>query len=140
MVGGPSIVFTRKAVVDETFNRDSSNFCKSDVRKDATQLYLFIMCQAMPAGLYVTWELDSNSGLFKPRQNKTRSFENMVTSFFQRVRPQCKVESFYTTSTQKKMMHSVLIAFLDTATLCLKPWDANISIAFVKKLIFLSMR
>ena len=28
MVGGPSIVFTRKAVVDETFIRKSSNLCK----------------------------------------------------------------------------------------------------------------
>ena len=29
MVGGPSIVLTRKAVVDETFIRKSSNLCKS---------------------------------------------------------------------------------------------------------------
>ena len=39
MVGGPSIVFTRKAVVDETFIRKSSNLCKSIVCIDATQLY-----------------------------------------------------------------------------------------------------
>ena len=31
MVGGPSMVFTRKAVVDETFIRNSSNLCKSIV-------------------------------------------------------------------------------------------------------------
>ena len=31
VVGGPSIVFTRKAVVDETFIRKSTNLCKSIV-------------------------------------------------------------------------------------------------------------
>ena len=39
VVGGPSIVFTRKAVVDETFNRKSKNACKSIVRIDASQQY-----------------------------------------------------------------------------------------------------
>ena len=39
MVGGPSSVFTRKAVVDETFIRKSSNLCKSIVGIDASQLY-----------------------------------------------------------------------------------------------------
>ena len=39
MVGGPSIVFTREAVVDETFIRDSGNICKSIVGFDASQLY-----------------------------------------------------------------------------------------------------
>ena len=38
VVGGPSIVFTRKAVVDETFNRKSTNICKSIVGNDASQL------------------------------------------------------------------------------------------------------
>ena len=38
-VGGPSVVFTRKAVVDETFIRKSSNLCKSIVGIDASQLY-----------------------------------------------------------------------------------------------------
>ena len=34
MVGGPSTVFTRKTVVDETFIRKSSNLCKSNVGVD----------------------------------------------------------------------------------------------------------
>ena len=37
--GGPSIVFTRKAVVDETFVLKSANICKSIVGIDASQLY-----------------------------------------------------------------------------------------------------
>ena len=39
VVGGPSIVFTRKAVVDETFIRKSTNVSKSIVGNDASQLY-----------------------------------------------------------------------------------------------------
>ena len=42
MVGGPSIVFTRKAVVDESFIRNSGNVCKSIVGIDASQLYPFL--------------------------------------------------------------------------------------------------
>ena len=38
IVAGPSIAFTRKAVVDETVNRKSTNFCKPIVGIDASQL------------------------------------------------------------------------------------------------------
>ena len=47
MVGSPSIVFTRKAVVDETFVRQSSNLCKSIVGIDASQVYPYSMCQPL---------------------------------------------------------------------------------------------
>ena len=103
MVGGPSIVFTRKAVVDETFIRNSGNFCKSIVGIDASQLYPYSMCQPMPTGLYTRWECDTESNRFKPQQNKSRNFENMFMSYFQRQRTNCKVDSFYTTGTQKKI-------------------------------------
>ena len=96
MVGGPSIVFTRKAMVDETFIRNSGNICKSIVGIDASQLYLYSMCQPKPTGLYTRWEYDAESNRFKPQQNKSRNFDNMVMSFFQR-------QSFYTTGTQKKI-------------------------------------
>ena len=75
MVGGPSIVFTRKAVVDETFIRKSTNLCASIVGIDAGQLYPYSMCQPMPTGLYTRWNYDSESQKFMPRQNKTRSFQ-----------------------------------------------------------------
>ena len=102
-VGGPSIVFTRKAVVNETFIRKSTNLCKSIVGIDASQLYPYSMCQSMSTGLYTRWDLDSETGRFIPRQNKTRSFENTVMSYFQRTRPDFKIESFYTTGRQKKI-------------------------------------
>ena len=103
MVGGPSIVFTRQAVVNETFNRVSTNCGISIGGVDASQLYLFCMCQAMPTGLHTRWQLGLESGSFRARQNKTRSFEKMVMSYFQRFRPQCHFESFYTTFAQKKV-------------------------------------
>ena len=102
MVGGPSLVFTRKAVVDETFPRNSTNICKSVVGIDASQQYPLSMCQPMPTVLSTRWEYDTESNESKPQQNKTRNFENMVMSFFQRQRPDCKIESFYITGTQKK--------------------------------------
>ena len=103
MVGGLSFVITRKSVVDNTSIRDSTILCGIIVRMDASQLYPLSMCQAMPTGLYTRWELDSEPGKFIPCQNKSRSFENMVKSYFPRLRPQCNVESFYTTGTQNKV-------------------------------------
>ena len=61
MTGGPSIVFTRKAVVDQTYIRNTEKICKSIVGIDASQLYPFSMCQEMPTGLYTRWEFDSDS-------------------------------------------------------------------------------
>ena len=103
MTGGPSIVFTRKAVVDQTFIRNSENICKSIVGIDAIQLYPFSMCQEMPTGIYTRWELDTNSQKFKARTNKFRTFENMVMSYLQSQRPECIIESYYTTGKQKKI-------------------------------------
>ena len=102
VVGGPSIVFTRKAFADETFIRKSTNICKSVVGIDASQLYPYSVCQPKPTGLYTRWDIASETSRFTPRQNKTHSFANMVMSYCQRTRPDCKVESFYTTGRQKK--------------------------------------
>ena len=103
MVGGPSIVFARKAVVDETFIRKSSNLCQSIVGIDASQLYPYSMCRPIPTGLYTRWEYDSETKRFTARHNKSRSSENMVLSYFQQSRPDCKIESNITTGRQKKI-------------------------------------
>ena len=103
MVGGPSIVFTRKAVGDQTFIRKPTNLCKSFVGIDASQLYPYSMCQPMPTGLYTRWNYDSESRKFMPRQNKTCSVENMVLFYFQQTLPECKIESSVTTGRQKKI-------------------------------------
>ena len=103
MVGGPSIVFRRRVVVDETFIRNSRKICNSIGGIDASQLYPYSVCQPMPTGIYTRWDYDRKSNRFKPQQNKSRNFENMVMSLFPRQRSDCKIESFYTTGTQKKI-------------------------------------
>ena len=103
VVGGPSIVFTRKALVDETFIQKSANICEFIVGIDASQLDPYWICQPMPTSLYTRWDSDSEMSRFTPRTNKTSSFENMIMSCLQRTRPDCKIESFYTTGRKKKI-------------------------------------
>ena len=57
----------------------------------------------MATGLYARWEYDSETKRFTARQNKSRSFEIMVLSYFQRSRPNCRIESNVTTGRQKKI-------------------------------------
>ena len=57
----------------------------------------------MPAGLYTRWDFDSETSRFTPRQDKTRSFDNMVMSYFQRTKAECEIESFFTTGREKKI-------------------------------------
>ena len=103
LTGGPSIVFTRKAVVDQTYIRNSETICKSIVGIDSSQLYPFSMCQEMPTVFNTRWELDTTSQKFKGRTNKSRRFESMVMSYLQSHPPECTVESYYTTGKQKKI-------------------------------------
>ena len=124
VVGGSSIVFTRKAVVGETIIRKSTNVCKSIVGVDARQLYRYSMSQLLPTVLYTRRYLNSETSRFIPGQNKTRSFDNMVMSFSQQTRPECKIESSLRTGRQKKMNALVLMGCFLIATLCLEPWVA----------------
>ena len=115
--GRPSIVLTRKAVVDETHISKSKKVCKSNV--GIVELYLYSMCQPMAAGLYIRYEFDADLQMFQPRQNKSRSFENMVMSYSQRMRLDCWGENFYTTGTQKKI---VCFNANGVCAQCLKQW------------------
>ena len=46
-------------------------------------------------------EFHAGLQIFKPRRNKYRSFGKLVMSYFQRKRPDCKIESFHTTGSAK---------------------------------------
>ena len=140
MTGGPSIVLTGKAVVDKTFIRRSNNICKTIVGIDASQLYPFSMCQAMPTGLYTRWEFDSDLQKFKARHNKIRKFVNMVISFYQATRPECTIESFYTTGKQKKLILLLWMASVVIAKHFLKLLDATTISVPVGKLNQILMR
>ena len=134
MTGGPSIVFTRKAVVDETFIRRSNNVCKTIVGIDASQLYPFSMCQAMPTGLYTRWEFDTNLQKFKARQNIIRKFENMVMSFYQANRPECTIKVSIQLENRKKLIPLVWMAFVVIVKQFLKLSDATTTTVPVEKL------
>ena len=56
-----------------------------------------------PVFIRVGISIQNRVGRFIPRQNKTRSFENLVLSYFRRTRPECKIESFFTSGRQKKI-------------------------------------
>ena len=140
MVGGPSLVYTRKVVVGGTFIRDSTNLCKSTIGIDASQLYPFSMCQAMPTGLYTRWELDLELGGFKTRQTrrgvlKTRSFLTFNESEY-KLKWKVNARQLH----RNKLKNTVLMAFVDTATMCLKLWDVITIIVHVRKLVFPSLR
>ena len=106
LTGGPSIVFTRKALNGKTFIKNSLNLCKSLVGIDATQLYTFSMCQYMQKRLYMRWEFDTDMQKVKTSHYRTNNFENMVMSFIyqKRRRPECKIESSFTSDKQKKSL------------------------------------
>ena len=61
------------------------------------------MCQPMPTGLYRQWDTNLNTSRFTSQQDKNRSFKNGVISYSQRTRPDCNIESFYTTGRQKNI-------------------------------------
>ena len=96
-VGGPCIVFTQKAFVHETFTRKPTKLWKSFVSFDGSQKYPYSIYQPMVSGLFSSLDLDSKTGRFTPRRSKTRIFENMVMSYFQRAGTECKIKSSCTT-------------------------------------------
>ena len=139
MVGGPSNVFSRKAVSDKIFFPKFTNLCKSFVGIDANQLFFYSMCQPMPTRNYSCWDLDAETSKFIPRQDKTRSFENMVLSCFQRMRTDCKIKSLCKTDKQRKRTASVRLGFVPIATLLLRLWDASVTFALIKRYVLLSL-
>ena len=128
MNGGLSIIFTRRAVVDQTYIRNSSI-----VGYDTSQLYPFTMCQEMPTRFYTRWEYDSETDCLKTRKSRTRILENMVMSLYQELRPECKTESFYTNGKQKKIECFHVHGHCDHCKHYLKLWLATITSAHAKK-------
>ena len=59
------------------------------------------MCHEMPNRFNTRKKYDSETDQFKTKNNRTRSFENMVKSFYQELRTECNIESFYTSGKQK---------------------------------------
>ena len=125
MIGGPSIVFTRKAVVDETFISKSTSLCKSIVGIDASQLYPYWMCEQMPTGLYTRWNYDTDSQKFIPRQNKTRLFEKRSFLNFNKLARDVRLKAMLQLVDKRRLMALVLMELVTIVTLSWKQWVVN---------------
>ena len=84
MIGGLSIVFTQKAGVDENQIPKSTNFWKSILGKDGSQLYPNSLPERIPKGLFTRDEFDADLQRLNPCQNQSRMFVYLVKSFFLR--------------------------------------------------------
>ena len=140
VVGGPSIVFTRKAVVDRTFIRKSTNICKSIVGTDVSQLYPYSMCQPMPTGLYTRWDFDSETSRFTPQQNKARILRMWSYPVSNEQDQIVMLKTSLQPADTIKLTALVLTAFVLLATLCLKLWVAFTTSVFIKKYVPLLLK
>ena len=88
----------------------------------ASELCPYSMSQDLPTGLYTRWDYDEETQKFKASHNRIRTFENMVISYFQATRPDCKIESYYATGTQKKNDCFSVDGYCNHVRLSLKQW------------------
>ena len=58
--------------------------------------------QCMPTGSFNRWDYASEFKSFTPRQNKSRSFENMVLPYVQISQPDLKIDSNVITGRQRQ--------------------------------------
>ena len=140
VVDGPSIVFTRKAVVDETFIRKSTNICQSVVRIDASQLYSCSMCQPMPTGLYTRWipiQKAVDSHLDKTRTVALKTWSCLI---FNKQDLIVKLRASTLQADKRKLTASVLMGFALIAILCLTQWVAFIIFVPVKSSAHLPLK
>ena len=140
VVGGPSIVFTRKAVVDETFIRKSANICKSIVGIDASQLYPYSMCQpCLPVficiGIWTQKRVDSH--LDKTSRAALRIWSCPISK---EQSQNVKLKASLQQADRRKLTASVLMGFVLIVTLCLKPWVAFATSVLVKSCVLLSLK
>ena len=118
MIGGHSIVFTRKTVVGATFIRNSGKICKTIVGNDAHQIYLFSACQPMPTGLYLRWDFDTESNRFKPQQNKSETLRYWLCHISKDKDLTVKLRASTSEELRKSLIVSRQMVFAHTVRLC----------------------
>ena len=140
VVGGPSIVFTRKAVVDETFLRKSTNICKYIVGIDARQLYPYSICHPyrpvlIRVGISIQQPVDSP--LDKTRPVALKIWSCLIFNVQDLI---VKLRASTLQADRKKFSPPVLMGFVLIAKLCLKQWVAFTTSVPVKSCILLSLK
>ena len=120
MVGGPSIVFARKAVVDETFIRKLTNLCKSIVSIDASQLSPYSMCQPMPTRFHTNGTMTLN--LKNSWLDRTKHGPSKIWSFltFNKLVRNVGLKTMVQLVDKRRLIASVLMEFVTNVTLSLK--------------------
>ena len=125
VVVGPFIVFTPKAVVEETFIRKSTNLCKSLVATDSSKVNPYSIHKPVYSQL-----------------GKTRPVALKILSclIFNEQDLIVKLRASMQEPDSKKMINLVSINFCPTSTLCLKHWAAFTTFVFVKGYVRLSLK
>ena len=117
IVGGPSIVFTRKAVMDETFIRDSTN-CAKVLSNLILVSFILSLC-VKQCQLVCTRDGSLIRNLASLNRVKTRRFlKTWSCHTFNELDHSLERNVFTRQVHRKKLTHTVLVAFVDTARLC----------------------
>ena len=133
MVGGLSIVFTRKAVVDETFIRKSRIICKAIFGVKPSQLYL-ILC-ARPCQLDYTRNGSMTQNLTGSNINKTNP-ETLRTLLCHNSKYKDLTVKLRVSTPQelrKRLIVSEQMVFAHNVILCLRLWVASTTTIHVRK-------
>ena len=105
-VGGPSIVFTRKNIVEKTricmFTNALQFHC---FNSHFGQIHLYSVFQPTLEQLYTRHEVHAELQSFEPPQNKFKSFSTLVMLCFQQRRLVYKNESLSLKVIQKKIVY-----------------------------------
>ena len=140
VVGGPSIVFTWKAVVDGTIIRKPTIICKSLVGIDASHLYPTRCVNAcrpvfIRVGISIQKRVDSYLDKTTPAALKI-----WLCLIFKVQDLIVKLNASLQQADRRKLTASVLMGFVLIATLCLKPWVAFTTSVPVKSCVLLSLK
>ena len=133
MTGGPSIVFTQKAVVDQTYFRNSSNICKTIVGIDASQLYPFSVCQEMPTGLYTRWGMTLKLIVLELKITEQETSRTWLCLSIKNGDQNVKFRVFTQPESRRKLTVFRLMVTAINVKQYLKLWVATIISAHVKK-------
>ena len=141
VAGGPSIVFTHKAVVDESFFFESLQTFASLSLGLTPAHYIPLRCvnPCLPVilrvGISIQKRVDSHLDKTRPAALRIRSFA-ISNEQDQNVKLKASLQQ----ADRRKLTASVLIGFVLNATLCLKQWCAFTAFAAVKSCVHLSLK
>ena len=130
VVGCPSIVFTRKAVVDHTFIRKSANMQINYIPTRCVNTYSPVFIRV---GISIQKRVDSH--LDKTRPSILKIWSCLI---FNEQDQKVKLKASLQQADRRKLIASVLMGFVLIATLCLKQWVAFTTSVAVKSCVLLS--